>query len=133
MSEEIDWQEQAKKSGGQYFTPDQGTQEINFLDEGVSYKDQKQYDKKEHEYAEFTVEVDGQEMKWEMKMNHGEGAKFGQIKRYALQNDGLEGETVEWLRQGEGTQTKHILLDLNRDDSDSDNEEAIFDGDDEEE
>jgi len=127
--------------GNQYFTPEEGKQEIKFLDDGTGYRDQKKFDDEVHDYVKFQVEVDGEEMIWDMKKGSTPGSKFGQIARYAKKKDGLEGETVTWFRQGEGQQTNHILMDLDDldeetegqepDDSDDEDEETLF-GEDEE-
>jgi len=127
---ELDWQSEAEElseggDGTEYFSPDEGQQEITFLDDGTVYEDQKKFDDAPRTYVKFLVEVEGEEMVWDMAKGSTPGSKFGQIARYAAAKDGLEGKTVTWFRQGEGQQTNHVLMDLS--DMDEDDRPAVFD------
>lgn len=132
-SKVINWGEEVENlsesgDGTEYWTPEQGKQEVKFLDEGEEYRDKKKFDDNERDYVKFRVEVDGEEYIWDLAKGSTPGSKFGQIARYAKQNGGLEGETVTWFRQGEGQQTNHLLLELSSDDSsDDDGQDVIFD------
>lgn len=75
-----------------------------------------------HDYVTFKIEVDGEKYKWDMKKGSTPDSKFGKIARYASMSGGLEGESVTWIRQGEDTDTSHVLLDLS-DTGSSDSEE----------
>jgi len=120
------WDEEVENldsSGSQhdYFKPDKGNQEVTFLDDGTVYMDQKKFDDQERQYVKFLVEVDGDEMLWDMAKGTTPNSKFGQIARYAKAVGGLEGETVTWFRQGSDQDTTHVLMDLEDvEDSDSD-------------
>lgn len=100
-----------------YFKPDSGTNHIKFLDEGVIYEDEKKYDNEPRQYVKFQVEVDGEEMVWDMAKGTTPGSKFGQIARYAEQKGSLTGEQVSWFVQGSGKETKHVLMDLEDEDA----------------
>jgi len=131
------WEDEAEnlktqeELGDDYFTPEQGENDITFLDNGTVYRDQKKFDEQEMTYIKFRVEVDGTEMIWDMKKSESRDSKFGKIARYASHKDGLEDETITWFRQGEGTDTNHVLMDLS--DLDDGSEEAVFDEDEESE
>jgi hypothetical protein len=113
-----------------YFKPEEGKQEITFLDEGRVYRDQKKFDDDQTTYVEFRIEVDGEKKVWDMKKGSTPGSKFGQIARFAESVGGLEGETVTWYRQGTGQQTNHILMDLDdeidEEDGDEDSDNVIL-------
>lgn len=136
---ELDWQSEAENlseggDGAEYWSPDEGQQEVTFLDDGVGYEDQKKFDDAPRSYVKFRVEVDGTEFIWDMAKGSTPGSKFGQIARYASRKGGLEGESITWFRQGEGQQTNHVLMDLSEmnEDEGDDGKDPIFDDDGEE-
>lgn len=114
--ENILWDEEVENlkegQGDDYFKPENGTNHIKFLDEGVIYEDEKEYDDEPQQYVKFKVEVDGEEKVWDIRKSGTPNSKFGQIARYAKKNDGLEGEEISWFKQGSGVDTNHVLMDL---------------------
>src|SRR6056297_3439117 len=98
------WEKEAKnlktqeEMGSFYFKPEQGKNKIKFLDNGSQYTAQKKYDNEEKDYVKFAVLVDGEEMTWDMRKSEAKDSKYGKIVRYAVQADGLEGETITWFR-----------------------------------
>lgn len=128
------WQGEAAKVGQnsyddedgetQWFAPPQGRTDITFTGDFNEIEEQKQYDEEEHTYVYFDVLVDGEEYVWSMKKSYSENSKYGQIAKYAGAVGGLEDETVTWMRRGEGTDTTHVLLDLDDVQEDSD---SVFD------
>lgn len=110
--------ENLSESGDEnYFKPESGSNHITFLDEGVIYQDEKKYDDEPQQYIKFKVEVDGEEMIWDIRKGTTPGSKFGQIARYAEKKGGLEGEKITWFKQGEGVETNHVLMDLEDEDA----------------
>ena len=131
------WEAEADKVGStddgeqtEWFTPPQGRTEITFTGEFNEQTEQKKYDDEEHDYVYFDIIVDDTPMVWSMKKAYSENSKYGQIAKYAGAVGGLEDETVTWMRRGEGTDTTHVLLDLD-DVEDAEDKETILDGDEE--
>lgn len=131
---EIKWGEEAENlsEGGEhdYWTSPTGESKITFLDDGTQYTDKKKFDETEQTYVKFQIEVDGEEYVWDMKKGSTPGSKFGQLARYAAKNNGLEGDTITWFRQGEGQQTNHVLMNLadnvEEEESEEESEEEVF-------
>lgn len=95
-----------------YFKVPKGETKIKFLSNGKLYKAKKDWNDTEKEYFRVKIEVDGEEYVWDMNKGTTPGSKFGQLMRFGRVKNGLKGETVRWYRQGEGTDTKHILMGL---------------------
>lgn len=112
----IVWDEEVEKlsegNNTDYFKPEKGKNEITFLDEGTVYEDEKKFDDEPRDYVKFKIEVGGETKVWDMSKSRTKSSKFGMIAQYAAKNGGLEGETVTWFTQGEGQNTKHMLMDL---------------------
>lgn len=116
------WEAEADKVGEQsydddaeetqWFTPPEGRTEVTFTGEYNEREEQKRFDEEPHTYVYFDILVDGEEYVWSMKKAYSENSKYGQIAKYAGAVGGLEDETVTWMRRGEGTDTVHVLLDL---------------------
>lgn len=131
-TDDIVWDSEAEKvdedsaDDTEYFNPPLGRTKITF--KGYeTYRDQKEWDEEECDYIAFDIEVDGEEKVWTMKKTYSMKGKYGQIAKYAAAVDGLEGETITWMRRGEGTETTHVLLDLDHVEDAEDEQEAILD------
>lgn len=145
MTEEqqkIVWSEEAKKIGKnnntEFFTPETGKNQIEFLGEGQDeekdFSDEDEEPEPE-EFRRFKVIVDGEEMKWDVRKATSESSLYGQIVLYADAVGGLEGESIELYRQGTGMNTSYVLTDLSEiqeEDGDSDSDDVVFGEDDEE-
>lgn len=146
QQEKVLWQEEKQKideseeNDLDYFNGGEpGKNQVKFLEIMKEYSAQKQYDDEEHDYITFRIEVDGEELMWDMKKTYTESSKYGKIVRFGdLNPDGLIGETITWYRQGTGVDTDYVLMDLDdledgddgSDDKDSDDgKTAIFDED----
>ncbi len=109
---EIDWDEEHDNLGSEWFNPDPGTHKVVFLDDGEidtrTYEDDNG-NKEEREVGIFTVDVDGETLKWSVTKGSTESSLWGQLVKYAKHHDGLAGEEITLIRNGEGSDTTYTV------------------------
>lgn len=59
--------------------------------------------------AVFRVEVDGEEMRWSITKGQSDSSLWGQLVKVAQDRGGLEGETINLIRTGTGTDTTYTV------------------------
>lgn len=105
------WEEEAEKiseaSEWSWFKPEPGTTEVLFLDEGEDQT--RSYEDETREVRVFTVEVDGEDLKWSVTKGRSESSLYGQLVKVARSEGGLTGVSVSLIRSGTGTDTQYTV------------------------
>lgn len=95
------------QAGSQWFNPEEGTHKVTFLDNGK--EEERTYDNETRKVAVFTVEVEGEELKWSVTKGVSESSLFGQLMKYGAAAQGLKGETITLIRSGQGQDTQYTV------------------------
>lgn len=105
----LDFEEEAGNLSQGWFNPDPGEHEVLFKDNGR--KETRTYEGETREVVVFTIETgekSGEHM-WSVTKGRSETSLYGQLVKVGAAREGLKGETVSVIVQGEGTDRTYTV------------------------
>jgi len=106
----LDYQTEAENlvEGSQWWNPPEGRSEVTFLNDGRETTSEMP-DGDVVDQVVFEIDVDGEERLWSVTKAQSKVSLYGQLVQVGAAYEGLEGETIHLIRQGEGSDTTYTV------------------------